>query len=251
MNFKEARRGIDEINREMLKLLLKRNELSKVIAREKKERGLAIEDPSREEEILKAMVEMSPEHHEEIETFFKCLFELSKEVQRKEVNEMKDNHQNIVLIGMPGVGKTTVAKILHERTGRTHYEVDREIEENMKMGIPEIFEIYGEQGFRQFESAMLSKLSDKEGVIIDTGGGAVTTVCNQPMMQKNARIYWIKRPLEELATEGRPLSQGGIERLREIYKVREPMYQRFCDLEVENTTPEACADEILEDFYGI
>lgn len=164
---------------------------------------------------------------------------------------MEDNSRNIVLIGMPGAGKSTVGKILSERTGRTLYEVDHEIEKNMKMTIPEIFKTFGEQGFRQFESAMLSKLSDKEGIIIDAGGGAVTTVCNQPMMQKNARVYWIKRPLESLATEGRPLSQGGLERLQEIYQVREPMYRRFSDLEVENTTPEACADEILEDFYGV
>ena len=161
---------------------------------------------------------------------------------------MGKDMRNIVLIGMPGVGKTTVAKLLQEKTGMPHYEIDREIEKSMKMTIPEIFDKYGEQGFRQFESASLSKFASKEGGIIDTGGGAVTTVCNRPMIQKNARVYWINRPLESLATEGRPLSQGGLERLREIYKLREPLYKNFSDVAVENTTPEACAQAILEDF---
>lgn len=86
MNFNEARRQIDEINHQMLTLLLKRNELSLVIADEKKRQGLSIEDRDREEEILKVMVQQCPEQREEIETFFKCLFEISKQIQTKEVN---------------------------------------------------------------------------------------------------------------------------------------------------------------------
>lgn len=85
MNLEQARLGIDKVNREMLELLLKRNELSLEIAREKHRRGLAIEDPKREQEILREMSEISPENREVIETFFKCLFEISKEIQKKEV----------------------------------------------------------------------------------------------------------------------------------------------------------------------
>ena len=93
---------------------------------------------------------------------------------------MGKDMRNIVLIGMPGVGKTTVAKLLQEKTWMPHYEIDREIEKSMKMTIPEIFDKYGEQGFRQFESASLSKFASKEGGIIDTGG---KSLLDQPSLR--------------------------------------------------------------------
>lgn len=153
--------------------------------------------------------------------------------------------QNIVLVGMPGCGKSSIGRRLAERLGRPLLEADREIEKEAGLSIPEIFSREGEQGFRRRESAALRELGKRSGTVISTGGGCVTRPENYAPLHQNGTIVWIRRDLDRLAREGRPLSLNAD--LSAMYAVRKPLYEHFADLTVENTgTPEETVNAILE-----
>lgn len=153
--------------------------------------------------------------------------------------------QNIILIGMPGSGKSTVGALLAERLGRPYLEADEELEKAAQMPIPAIFEKEGETGFRKRETETLATLSKMSGIVLSTGGGCVTREENYPLLHQNGVIVRITRPVELLAREGRPLSLHAD--LHDMFAKRNPLYSRFADLTVENTgTPEETAKKILE-----
>ena len=143
--------------------------------------------------------------------------------------------ENIVLIGMPGCGKTTIGKQLSERLGRTFVDADEEIVKIAGCSIPEIFKKYGEEQFRQYEAEVLKELGKQSSLIIATGGGCVTRPENYASLHQNGCIVWIKRDISVLPTEGRPLSQQS--KLDEMYRNRKPLYQSFADHVVTNDCP--------------
>ena len=143
--------------------------------------------------------------------------------------------QNIVLIGMPGCGKSTVAKLLSQELQRPVLDADEEIAKAAGCSIPEIFAEGGEEAFRKLETQVLYDLSKESGKIIATGGGCVTREENYPLLHRNSKIIWLTRQLNRLPTEGRPLSQST--KLEAMYEVRKPMYQRFADHTVSNDGP--------------
>lgn len=142
--------------------------------------------------------------------------------------------QNIVLIGMPGCGKSTVGKALAEARNRTFVDADAEIVRLAGKSIPEIFAEDGEAVFRDFETQVLSDLGKRSCLVIATGGGCVTRRRNYRLLHQNSTIFWLKRNLELLPTDGRPLSQSN--KLEDMYKVRQPMYEAFADCIVDNNT---------------
>lgn len=151
--------------------------------------------------------------------------------------------ENIVLIGMPGCGKSTVAEILAQMLGRKAVDADKQIEALARCSIPEIFARSGEEEFRNLETQVLAQLGMQSGLIIATGGGCVTREENYPLLHQNGRIFWLTRELDKLPTDGRPLSQAAS--LSEMYRVRQPMYRRFADHTVSNDAdPETTADSI-------
>jgi shikimate dehydrogenase len=153
--------------------------------------------------------------------------------------------QNIILIGMPGSGKSTVGALLAERLGRPYLEADEELEKAAGMPIPRIFEQEGEEGFRRRETETLAELGKQSGIVLSTGGGCVTREENYPLLHQNGVIVRITRPVALLAREGRPLSLHAD--LNEMILKRDPLYSRFADLTVQNTgTPEETAKKILE-----
>ena len=163
--------------------------------------------------------------------------------------ELLREKQNIVLVGMPGCGKTTVAKLLAERTGRRVIDTDRMIAERAGCTIPEIFARQGEAAFRRMESEAVAEAGRQSGVIIATGGGAVLAIANRYSLTQNAKIYFLIRELASLDRSGRPLSESAD--LLAMYRKRLPSYLSFADRTVENNgTPLGCAEEILEDFYA-
>lgn len=173
---------------------------------------------------------------------------VSDDFSLKCASDLYKENENVVLVGMPGSGKSTVGRILGEISRRKVYELDEMIAEAAGKTIPEIFASEGEEGFRKIESQVVFEASKNNGAVIITGGGAVTREENYYPLHQNSRIYQIKRDLDTLATDGRPLSKD-LETLKRMYAVRKPMYERFADVSFENSsTPEDCAKMIWEDF---
>ena len=161
--------------------------------------------------------------------------------------ELARQMENIVLIGMPGCGKSTVGKLLAEKTGKTFVDADAYLVEKAGRSIPEIFATDGEPGFRALETEVLAELGCKAGLIIATGGGCVTQERNYPLLHQNGRIFWLTRDLDKLPTHGRPLSQTN--KLTDMYQVRKPLYESFADCVIDNNgAPDAAITKILEEL---
>ena len=140
--------------------------------------------------------------------------------------------ENIILIGMPGCGKSTVAKLLSQELQRPVVDADEEICKAAGCSIPEIFATGGEEAFRKLETQVLWQLGKESGRIIATGGGCVTREENYPLLHRNGKIIWLKRQLDKLPSDGRPLSQ--ITKMETMYEARKPMYQYFADNIISN-----------------
>lgn len=140
--------------------------------------------------------------------------------------------QNIVIIGMPGSGKTTVSTMLAERLGRKIFDTDTIVSENAGMTIPEIFAAQGEAGFRRLETEATAEVGKLSGNIISTGGGVVTVAENYELLHQNGVIVWIERDTSKLARDGRPISLSSD--LNELYAARLPLYERFADIKADN-----------------
>ena len=153
--------------------------------------------------------------------------------------------QHVILIGMPGSGKTTVGTGVAAQLGRTFLDADAVLEQKAGMSIPEIFRREGEEGFRRRETAVLAELGKQSGLVIATGGGCVTRPENYRLLHQNGTIFCLTRELRLLPASGRPVSQAlGAE---EIYRRRKPLYERFADVMVDNDrTVEDAVRQILE-----
>ena len=171
----------------------------------------------------------------------------TKEIEQI-LRDMRREKENIILIGMPGVGKTTVGKALGEEMGRTCVDVDQELKKEIG-DISTYITEQGEPAFREKEAEMIAKLGTQTGLVISTGGGCVTVPKNFAHLRQNGRIYQLTQPVENLSTTGRVLSSGGLDRLRELEEIRTPMYESFaqCIIEHNRNAPETVA-AILEDF---
>ena len=157
---------------------------------------------------------------------------------------LKRHEQNLVLIGMPGSGKTTVARELASRLGRPFFDSDDIIAERAGKSIPDIFAEDGEERFRVLESEVLAELGKKSGIVLATGGGCVTVQRNYGFLKQNGVLLLLDRPLQELATDGRPLSSDP-EALAGMYTRRLPLYTAWADHTFENDlTPAQMATNI-------
>lgn len=157
---------------------------------------------------------------------------LSDDLIETVYRKMSGMMQNIVLIGMPGCGKSTIASHLAEKLGRKMVDTDQEVEKLAGKTIPQIFAEDGEEAFRTMETEVLSRLGTQSQLIIATGGGCVTKARNYPLMHQNSSIFWLMRDLSQLPTDGRPLSQAN--RLSDLYETRKALYEAFADYTVDN-----------------
>lgn len=140
--------------------------------------------------------------------------------------------QNVVLIGMPGCGKTTVGRALARRLGKRFMDLDEEIVRRWGQPIPDIFASCGEAGFRAMEAELAGEAGMASGLVISTGGGLVTRRANYAPLHQNGVIFHLIRDLDRLPRDGRPLSRGAD--LEALWRRRQPMYAAFADGVVDN-----------------
>ena len=158
--------------------------------------------------------------------------------------------QNIVLIGMPSCGKSTVGAILAKRLGKRLVDTDERIVSEAKKPIPDIFSDDGEEAFRDLESSVIANISLQNGQIISTGGGAILRKSNIDNLKQNGVLFFIDRSPENLiATSDRPLSSSK-EAVMARYNERYSIYTSAADVSVDgNPTPEEVAEKIIGGFY--
>ena len=168
--------------------------------------------------------------------------------EREVTADLRRQTENIVLVGMPGCGKTTIARQLAHQMGRPLVDCDLAIEAAAGMSIPEIFRLEGEDGFRQREAKILNEYGKRSGLVISTGGGCVARRENYFSLRQNGVVIFLEREISKLARKGRPLSQSGD--LARMHAERLPLYRQFADLTVQNNaSPDAVAKNILEAAY--
>jgi len=142
--------------------------------------------------------------------------------------------QNIVLIGMPGSGKSHLGKLLARQLHRTFVDLDEEVEKIAGRSIPKIFADQGEEAFRNLETEVALEYGKKNRLVIAAGGGIVQRRLNIMGLKQNGLLVYVDRPLESLSTHGRPLSAGGIEALVQLYSARKPLYEKYRDITLPN-----------------
>ena len=180
-----------------------------------------------------------------------CGIFLDKTIPESEIGRITGLLQkqmgNIVLVGMPGSGKSTVACLLADRTGRTVLDTDALITKETGRTPADWIREEGEAAFRGVESACVAEAGKRSGIILATGGGVVTRKENYLPLHQNGRIYFLDRDPEDLPLSGRPLSQ--LNGVMQLYRERLPLYRSFADCIIANRgTPEEAARQILEDY---
>ena len=162
---------------------------------------------------------------------------------------VKKQKENIVLIGMPSCGKTTIGKMLSDALGKDFFDSDFEITERIGITIPEFFKRYGEKKFREIEKEVIASLSKKSDSIISTGGGAILDHENVRALKRNGTLIFLNRPLELLTpTADRPLSSEH-SALKRLFDERYPLYRAAADLEIlADKSPESVLNSILKEL---
>ena len=157
---------------------------------------------------------------------------LSDERTEEVLSALHRDLENIVLIGMPGCGKSTIAAALGEKTGRDVVDIDEMIAQRARLSTSEIISIHGEAYFRALESECIREVGARTGIIISTGGGCVTRVENYAPLHQNGFLVHLTRDLARLTTDGRPLSQST--GLAALWEQRKDQYVAFADAVVDN-----------------
>ena len=149
--------------------------------------------------------------------------------------QLRHELANISIIGMPGCGKSTIGAALAKQLGKTFVDLDAEIERRTGQTIPDIFAREGEAAFRRYEAETLADVAKQNRQVIACGGGVIKSAANVRALRQNGPVLWVRRPIEKLATGGRPLSKGGAA-LKQLEEERTPLYQAAASAVLDNTT---------------
>lgn len=160
-----------------------------------------------------------------------------------------DQKKNLVFIGMPGSGKSTLGRLTAQRLGWEFYDTDPLIETRAGRKVSEIFRDDGEEAFRKLETEVIREVCHKQRVVISTGGGAVTRPENMAMLSLTGQLIYLDRPLDLIAAANlrdRPLLAGDSRRLYRLFDERKSLYEGYANWKVANIyTPERVVDCIL------
>lgn len=173
--------------------------------------------------------------------------EIAPEITYSCMNALYKEKRNIVLIGMPTSGKTTISKMLEKKTGMTAIEMDDEIEKILGTTIKQCFAEKGEAFFRKVESDYIRSIRKDEKMIISCGGGVIKNDDNMRLLNENGIVVWIRRDLNKLyPTSNRPLAANE-DALVRLYNERKDLYEMYSDVIVDNDgTLEEAIEKILE-----
>lgn len=167
----------------------------------------------------------------------------SSEIIDRITLQIESETKNIILIGMPGCGKSTVGEMLAAKMSRPFVDIDWEIEKRIQMSICDFFAKHGEPAFRKIESEVLDEFTRKSNLIIATGGGVIKNPNNLSLLKQNGNIVLLNRPVDQLATDGRPISMSCS--LEKLAKERLPIYNAWKDYSVDCSSPDTSADKII------
>lgn len=164
------------------------------------------------------------------------------------LSDVTHEMQNIILIGMPGSGKSTVGQVVAERLGRPFFDSDQEIVKKIGKSIPDIFRTLGEEEFRKAENAVLNELTSRTGIVLATGGGCVTRKENFPLLRQNGFCVYLDTPLEQLSMINRPLSTDRYALLR-LFQARNNLYHELAHTVVKRQKSiDETASLVLKEF---
>lgn len=186
------------------------------------------------------------------QAFYAAEIFLNEKLDENLIEEMyskiKRNMENIILIGMPSSGKTTMGRLLSKKLNREFFDTDNLIEEEENLSVSEIFENKGEKYFRDLETKILEEVSKKNGIVIATGGGTPIKEVNRDMILQNSIVIYLNRNIEKLETFGRPLSKN-LKTLEKMYDKRNPIYSDLSDIKINVIEDkEKTLELILEEF---
>ncbi len=180
-----------------------------------------------------------------------CEVFLQKSIPAEKTEQILKNLESrlksVVFVGMPGSGKTTVGRLLAEKLGREFIDSDDAIAQSAGKSVPEIFAEEGEAGFRRHEQQAIARLTQRPGIVLSVGGGAILLEENRRALRQNAAVFLLTRDLEKLPLDGRPLSKDPAA-LRKLAEVRGPLYQAVCDFAVSNN---AALSDTLEKVLAL
>lgn len=229
MTLQEIRTQIDQVDTELVELLEKRYELVSQVARAKAESGAAVLDRSREEQVLNQINQKISNRvfAEPILDTFVGIMDISKQFQSGYLT-------NIVLIGMPGCGKTTIGSKFAKLNSYSFVDADEEFKRIYSATPEEYILKNGEAAFRKAETAVLETFKPQTRTVFALGGGVVTVPENFEIVKPLGIVVYLKSDLSKLTIEGRPLAgEKGVEKL---FEERSAIYDMWADIEIDNNS---------------
>nr|WP_314277826.1 shikimate kinase [uncultured Peptostreptococcus sp.] len=242
MDLEDIRRDIDILDQALVDILNKRMSLVDKVAIYKFIEDIPVENKDREVSIKESLSGRNDLVETGLIEVFEKVFQVSKSRQEKNIknyskikSSLIKNKKNIILIGMPGCGKSTLGNKLAKFLERDFLDTDELIYEEVGLRPKEIIEKLGEVYFREIETEILKKIDDKKGIVVATGGGILVRKENYQYIKKMGNcVFYINRSIDLLDRKDRPLSKDGKSSIEKLYEERHNQYIKACDYLVDN-----------------